>query len=62
MGKLGSTRQEVIQLKSLISLKLGTNVGLVSKSVIMAKNKVKIIYVYLTGCFLFSIFTTRKAM
>jgi len=37
MRKPGRTRQEVMQFKSPISLKLGTNVGF-GKSMIMAKN------------------------
>jgi len=43
MRKPGRTREEVIQLKSPISLKLGTNVGF-GESMIMAKTQVKIFY------------------
>ena len=41
--KPGRTKQEVIQLKSRISLKLGTNAGF-GEVMIMAKTKVKIFY------------------
>jgi len=43
MRKPGTTRQEVIHLKSLISLKLRTNVRFGEK-MIMAKDKVEIFY------------------
>ena len=43
MRKPGRTRQEVIQRKSLISLKLGTNVRLGEK-ILVTKQKVKIFY------------------
>ena len=41
--KPGRTRKEVIQLKLMISLKLGTNVGFREK-MIVAKKSVKILY------------------
>jgi len=43
VGKPGRTRQEVIQLKSPILLKLGTNVGF-DGQMIMAEHQVKIFY------------------